>query len=318
MNSRLSPQALSDLKISVSVCICTYHRPRLLKNLLIHLMNQVDASQYYMDVIVVDNDKDKSAKIIVEEIKDMLPFNIHYYCEPVQNISLARNRAVLSATGDLIAFIDDDEYPAPDWLKNFIIFFKKNPCDGVLGPVRPVFEIHPPKWIIKSKLFDRPERPSGAIMQSEDMRTGNSLIKRKLFLEDKNPFDPKFGLMGGEDVDFFQRMVNRGYKFLWCQEAIVFEIIPKERLNLDYHIKRGLSRGNSRSMMTPPVSFKSLISMAAIGVYFIILPFSIIMGFGLFNKYLIKFCDHLGKFLGYLKINPIKMRPYKSEIMKER
>jgi len=41
------------------------------------------------------------------------------------------------------------------------------------------------------------------------MRSGNFLLNKKVFLENDMPFDPRFGGTGGEDVDFFKRMIAR-------------------------------------------------------------------------------------------------------------
>lgn len=298
--------AISKMNPYVSICICTFRRPEKLSKLLFRLINQIDEQIYPVEIIIVDNDNNRSAKPTVDKIKTATPIKIKYYCELIQNISLARNKAVSVAKGDLIIFIDDDEYPSNKWLDNLLLFYNNNACDGVFGPVKPVFEVPPPSWIIRSKIFEREEHPSGYVARLGDMRTGNVLLKRNLLLEDRNAFDPKYGLVGGEDTEFFKRMTERGYKFLWCQEATVFETIPKERLTIDYQIKRALGRGKFWSMMTPFASFSNLRSLAAIIFYFCMSPFIMMRGLSSFNRYLIKASDHLGKLLGYLRINRIE------------
>jgi len=198
----------------ISVCICTYRRPTKLKYLLEHLVDQISDLEIKAEIIIVDNDYQQSAKDVVEKIGNKILYK--YLCEPIKNISLARNKAVRTAQYDFIALIDDDEYPSSDWLKNFISFYKLYPCHGVLGPVRPIFETEPPAWISESSLFQRPEFKSGTRLKPEHMRTGNAFIMKELFYLDDNPFDPNLGLTGGEDVDFFRRMFRRGYKFITC------------------------------------------------------------------------------------------------------
>ncbi len=292
----------------ISVCICTYKRPQLLERLLGCLLRQSFPGKNEWEIIVVDNDKNESARDVVEKFAGKTGINIRYYCELQQNISLARNRAVREAGHDLIAFIDDDEFPAPDWLKNMVEFFDRHECDGVLGPVKPVYAVPPPDWIIKSKLLERPEHRSGYPIRAKDMRTGNALLKKELFSLDPFPFDPAFGLTGGEDVNFFERMTERGYKFLWCQEAVVYETVPPERLTLEYQLRRALCRGKSRALMTPFLSLSSLKSLLAIILYFLILPASFLAGRHRFNIYLIKLFDHLGKLTAYSGLNPVKTR----------
>lgn len=128
----------------ISVCICTYKRPRMLANLLMELENQKTERLFTYSIVVVDNDRAQTAKSIVHDISENSPIGIEYYNEPEKNISLARNRAVQNARGDFIAFIDDDEFPVDTWLLNLYRTKGEYGADGVLGPVKPYFEEEPP------------------------------------------------------------------------------------------------------------------------------------------------------------------------------
>ena len=66
--------------------------------------------------MVVDNDARESARSIVQSWSERSRVPIAYMVEPRQNIALARNASVALATGDLVAFVDDDEEPSSDWL----------------------------------------------------------------------------------------------------------------------------------------------------------------------------------------------------------
>ena len=100
----------------IDVCVLTYKRPVLLEKLLLHLMKQLTLDLFSYSIIVVDNDANQTASALTKRLSKQSPVNISYWCEPNQNIALARNAAVLRSTGDYIAFIDDDEIPAKDWL----------------------------------------------------------------------------------------------------------------------------------------------------------------------------------------------------------
>ena len=157
-------QSLTDITPvgnHISVCICTYKRPGLLANLLEKLQQQRTNDLFTYSVVVVDNDVNESAKTVVETFKQKSSFNIDYFVEPEQNISLARNKAVGSARGNFIAFIDDDEYPEPNWLLNFYKTLTDINADGVLGPVVPYYPDGIPKWIIKSKICEMPSHRTG-------------------------------------------------------------------------------------------------------------------------------------------------------------
>ena len=145
----------------ICVCICTYKRPRLVKALLLALGRQDAGGEFTMSVVVADNDRAESACAAVSEAGQSLPFAVTYCVEPDQNIAKARNKAVCNSVGDFIAFIDDDELPPSDWLRTALHACVAYGADGVLAPVRPVFECEPPEWLVKGGFCDRPEHETG-------------------------------------------------------------------------------------------------------------------------------------------------------------
>ena len=294
----------------ITICICTLRRPISLRRLLQCLPSQQRDDRYSMSVVVVDNDALLSGQSVVYEASNNLQIPIRYFKEPNRNISLARNLAIANATGDLIAFIDDDEFPAEAWLDNLVECYDSYGVDGVLGPVKPDYEIPPPKWVLDGKLCERPTHPTGTRITGKDMRTGNALLSRALFSKDEVPFDPRFGIIGGGDVDFFLRQVEQGKSFIWCNEGIVFESVPAERLTRSYFLTRALSRGAANAMKTRFISFETFKSCLALGLYPLLFFFSILRGHGAFMKLLISYCDHLGKLMGLIGIRPVKGRPY--------
>jgi glycosyltransferase involved in cell wall biosynthesis len=227
----------------ISVCICTFRRPDLLARLLDALSAQVVSPGFSFDVVVVDNDERRTAETTVRTFACRSTVPITYDCEPERNISLTRNRAVRDASGDLIAFIDDDEYPAPDWLSRLHTTLTTSGADGVLGPVVADFPPGAPRWLERARVFDRRRLATGARIAEGDARTGNVLLRRSLFRNHECWFDPAFGRTGGEDSDFFARQWQRGAVFVWCDEAAVRETVPPERWTASFHIKRLLRAG---------------------------------------------------------------------------
>ena len=185
----------------------------------------------------------------------------------------------------------------------------KHNADGVLGPVKPHFEEEPPQWIIKGKLCYRKSHQTGFILKNhQDTRTGNVLLNKKLFEDEKNLFNPEFGRTGGEDVDFFKRMIKKGHKFVWCDEAPVYELVPPERWTRIFMLRRALLRGKVTLRSTSCNIFNIMKSVIAFPVYTLALPFIFFTGHHRFMKYLIKDCDHIGKLLAAFGLNIIKER----------
>lgn len=313
----LSPNGNSvaprDVKVTlssmqhVSVCICTYKRPVLLKRLLEELGEQDTSGLFTFSIVVVDNDRSESAKRVVEEFTAASSIRATYCVEPRQNIALARNKAVENATGDFVAFIDDDEFPTGRWLWSLFTSCITYNAAGVLGPVRPHFSHPPPSWIVKGKLAERPTYETGHVMDWRQSRTGNVLFKKEILVGCGEAFRPQFGT-GGEDVDFFERMTKSGCVFIWCNEANVYEVVPEARCTRMYHIRRALLRGRNSLQREGLGVFSIGKSLIAIPLYGLGLPILFVVGHHHFMKYLIKFCDHAGKILALIGVNPVKAR----------
>lgn len=288
---------------NISVCICTFKRPTLLRRLLSELGRQHTDGLFTYSVVVVDNDYCKSAERTVQSFREESNFDLQYFVEPEQNIALARNRAVENAMGNLIAFIDDDEFPSQDWLLNLYKAYNVFKADGILGPVLPYYEIKPPQWIIKGKFYERVPHKTGTILSWTNTRTGNVLLKRDIFDDKSHLFRSEFG-SGGEDRDFFMRMISQGLQFVWCNEAPVFESVPPERCKRSFMLRRALLRGGKMPYAHGFIIY--LKSLIAILLYTLILPFLFFIKHYLFMKYLIKYFDHIGRILSFFGIKAIK------------
>jgi glycosyltransferase involved in cell wall biosynthesis len=283
----------------------------MLFNLLSKLQDQVTENQFTYSAVVVDNDSKQSAHDTVTDWKQKSTIEIHYFCEPEQNIARTRNKAIANASGNFIAFIDDDEFPDNTWLINLFNAINKYKCAGILGPVKPYFEETPPQWIIKSRICERSSFLTGTILKNPiQTRTGNVLLSKELFINKAIHFNPQFGRTGGEDVDFFKRMMINGFTFIWCNEASVYEIVPQERFKKCYYLKRALLRGEVNAVNSRLFSLNTMKSALAFILYTTILPFFLLFGQHVFMKYLIKDCDHIGKLLGICGLSLIKEKDF--------
>lgn len=291
----------------ITVCVCTYQRPVWLKQLLTALGRLEAKGQFTYSIVVADNDAQASGRAVVEELRSASPVEIAYAVEPSRSISLVRNLTLSMSRGDAIAFIDDDEFPEPDWLYNHYQALTKYSVAGVLGPVRPLFDEGAPAWIRHSGLYDRPEHPTGFPMAWQECRTGNVLFDRRIIAGVDPVFLPEFGASGG-DVDFFRRMMQAGHRFIWCNEAVVHEHVPPSRWNRKVLLSRALLRGRN-SFRHPEGRVLSLLkALAAMPAYAIALPLLQLGGHHLFMRYLVKLCHHTGLLLGALGIEPVKRR----------
>ena len=227
----------------VAICIGTFHRTKLLRQLLNSLSRLTfhKRARPAFEVFVVDNDPNGSASETFVTTKYDYP--IRYVIEPRRGIASVRNRAIQEAQScDSVAFLDDDEVVSPEWLDELLWTQARFGLDVVAGPVRPHFVNQTPEWVKKSGCFCHREYETGTLL--DKCSTGNVLISASVF-EAVAGFDERFQLTGGEDTHFFLQVRRAGFQIGWSQQAVVHEEISRERANLRWILHRGFQLGNS-------------------------------------------------------------------------
>ena len=135
----------------ISLVICTYNRSRYLPGSL-ESINLQTIDKNLFEVVVIDNaSTDDTAQIVQNFISLNPTIHISYHFEKNKGLSFARNRGIAEAKSPLIAYVDDDVILTPDYLKELIFFFDKNPyAAGAGGKVIPKYESgSEPIWMNK-------------------------------------------------------------------------------------------------------------------------------------------------------------------------
>jgi succinoglycan biosynthesis protein ExoM len=266
---------------------------------------------FTISILIVDNDRQRSAEQVVSEFAASAVVPVKYCLEPRQNIALARNTAVANADGDYVAFIDDDEFlTSSSWLRTLFNAAAEYGADGALGPVKPHFADGTPPWVVQGRFYDRPSYKTGLVIDWKKGRTGNTLLKKQVLLSCGEPFHPEFRT--GEDQDLFRRLIEKGHFFIWCHEAMAYETVPPTRWKRTFMLRRALLRG-ATSLRHPTFGTREVVnSLIAVPAYTVALPFALVSGQGPFMRVLIKLCDHLGRLLALAGLNPVR-EPYVTE-----
>lgn len=289
------------MKDIISVCVCTYRRNRLLENLLRTLSQQITAGLFSVSIVVVDNDEQGSAEETVVDVEKRFGTGIIYAIETELSISAARNHTLQLATGNYVAFIDDDEFAPVDWLLTMYCAIQTFDVDGALGPVIPFFEQHPPPWLIKSGLCERPVIRTGTLLHWNDTRTGNALVKRDVFDKNNLCFDLKCRT-SGSDKEFFREAMDLGFRFVAVEDAPVYEILPLERQTKRYYIRRAiLQASNERKIRAPMLrGFSKILvplkTAVVLAVYSLLLPMRAAFG----SHYIIRDAEKIAYHLSWL------------------
>jgi succinoglycan biosynthesis protein ExoM len=220
-----------------TVCIATYKRKELLKRLLNSLDEQkMQHDNIELQIIVVDNDSEKTAKDLVSFFRDRNGIKFEYHSQPVKNISLTRNVAVKNAKGDYLLFVDDDEVVVRNWINSMIDTALKYKADVVIGRALFQFENETPEWIRDFFRLNYQCPPTGT--EPPRVYMGNCLIKTSIINDIEGPFDPKYGISGGEDAKLFRKLRKKGAKFVSCYEGAATEFIPIQSSTVRWILKR--------------------------------------------------------------------------------
>lgn len=235
---------------ALAVAVLTYKRPVDIAEALPQLAAQaVSVSSRFdrVEVIVVDNDPAESARELVESFALTAEVPVRYCPEPVSGITAARNRALAEGAGsDILVFIDDDERPSPEWLVDLVATFDRGDAVAVVGPVISRFDVQPDPWIEAGEFFRRRRMPTGTPVSVA--ATNNLLLDLRTVRRIGLVFDPVFGHAGGEDTMFTRTLHERGGRLVWCDEAIVWDVVPAERTTRSWVVRRAFSSGNSWSL----------------------------------------------------------------------
>src|SRR5271157_3311532 len=104
-------------------------------------------------------------------------------------------------------------------------------------------------------------------------------------------------------------MIERGHIFIWCDEAVAYEVVPPIRWTRTFMLRRALLRG-AITLQHPTFGVRDIAkSVIAVPTYTVALPFALMLGHHRFMDLLVRLFDHLGKLLALLGICPIKS-PY--------
>ncbi len=194
----------------ISVVICTYRGAATLNESLAGLQ-RVEYPDY--EVIVVNDGADERVAAIAKQFPVRLVNQTH------SGLSAARNAGCEAATGEIVAYLDDDAWPDPHWLKFLAHTFATTDCAAAGGPnIPPATEnftarcvAHAPGGPIHVLLTDR---------EAEHI-PGCNMAFRKSALLALGGFDPRF-LVAGDDVDICWRFHYAGWKIGFHPGAMVW------------------------------------------------------------------------------------------------
>lgn len=226
----------------LDICVCTYRRPHL-KDTLTSLQALQAPTGTSINILVIDNDDTPSAQGIVDAFAGQTTLCVRYAHCPQENISIARNGALVHSNARYLAFIDDDEIATPDWLVHLFKTMKRDAAAVVLGPVDAVYDPKAPAWMRTTAIHEtRPVWVDGKIITGY---TCNVLMDMQSPAIQNLEFDLNLGRTGGEDTKFFTAAHQAGARISYAPNARVREDVPHNRAMMGWLLRRRFRMGQT-------------------------------------------------------------------------
>lgn len=213
---------IANVGVKVTAVVCTRDRPTLLAGCLPSL---VACTYRPREVVVVDQSADQRTRDVVRRWQAVTP-DLVYVPTDTRGVSAARNLACAHASGEVVAFTDDDCVVEPGWLDAIVAELQAEPRPAaVCGRALPLVEaplVADPVSVrtgLGRQLFERPCSPWR-------VGTGNNMAFDRAALVAVGAFDEQLGpgarFKNGEESDLFYRMLRRGYPVLYSPAPTVY------------------------------------------------------------------------------------------------
>lgn len=236
----------------ISIIIPTHDRPERISGCLRSLLS-IHYPQY--EIIIVDNAPSTSAtRDFIQQTYHDMP-QVRYIREDRPGVSWARNRGILAARGEILAFADDDMAVDRYWLAELVRAFNFTGnvmcVTGLIVPMeletpsQLLFEGHlgsrgyDRSWAFTRHIFDKRKRHIH-LYKVAWFGAGASMAFNAAFLRSIGGFDLVLGSNGlvqsGEDIAAFFQVIMHGYKLVYEPASLGYHLPRQEYTSLQKQI----------------------------------------------------------------------------------
>ena len=160
-----------------------------------------------------------------------------------QGLSSARNTGLEAATGEIVAYVDDDAAPDPHWLLYLSEAFLETGCVAAGGPNLAV----PGDGAVADAVAAAPGNPSHVLVSDREAEhiPGCNAAFRADTLREIGGFDPRFRV-AGDDVDVCWRLLDRGGRITYVAAAMVWH---HRRASIRGYLSQQRGYGQAEAML---------------------------------------------------------------------
>jgi GT2 family glycosyltransferase len=195
---------------SVSVVVCSYNGGRTIRDCLEGLL-ELEYPDF--EVIVVDDGSTDATAAVASE------YGCRVISTPNRGLSSARNTGMEAATGEIVAYIDDDARPDPHWLEYIAATFLETSHVAVGGPnIAPEGD-----GLVAECVANAPGGPVHVLLSDSEAEhiPGCNMAFRRVALKEIGGFDAQYRI-AGDDVDVCWRLREKGWTLGFSPAAVVW------------------------------------------------------------------------------------------------
>jgi GT2 family glycosyltransferase len=218
----------------VSVVVCTHNGQGTLAECLARLTTLTYPD---FEVIVVNDGSSDASAEIAKSHGVRLVETAH------RGLSHARNVGIANASGEIVAFLDDDAYPDHDWLYYIAASLRANGHAGVGGP-----NIAPDDdGLVAECVAAAPGGPIHVLISDREAEhvPGCNMAFRKSALEEIGGFDERFRV-AGDDVDVCWRLQESGRTLGFSAGAVVMH---RRRDSVRRYLRQQYGYGEAEALL---------------------------------------------------------------------
>lgn len=240
--------------MDVSVVLCTYTM-----DMFDHFVEAAESvlDQSYSDVelvVVVDGDRDVYDRVEERFDDDRVTLSLN---EENRGLLESRNRGARLASGDVVAFIDDDAVAEPDWIAELVEMYETHDVEAVGGRMEPIWVAGKPGYLPEEFywLVGVTHRGFGDEGEVRNTFGSNISFRREVFLE-LGGFDTDIGgrkgdrnLQGGETELCARLRSELDGRLYYTPRARVGHKVFEYRTELGWLLRRAFWQGYSKRAM---------------------------------------------------------------------
>jgi glycosyltransferase involved in cell wall biosynthesis len=272
------------MEIKLSITICTYNRAEYLKNALASLAKQSLAKESYEVVVINNNSSDETESVSLSFEKNNPEINFQYVIERRQGLSFARNRGIEVASGDYIAFIDDDAIANTNYAASIVEALDTYQDFSALGgKVIPFYDAGVElKWLSKYVWGMVAKVDLGEQVKpfTKKYPAGCNMVFRKSIFEEIGLFDTELANRC-DDRYIFSQVKKYGLKVLYDPGVKVEHYIPEQRVTEAGIVKLSKLNGSEHRKLLRDSKLKQFAKFVD---YVVKLGLSVILSLGFIVK----------------------------------